>query len=615
MTGLGHRRLRLILALSTIAFAVVVLRAVQIQGFDAASLTAKAAAQQSTLASVPGLRGTIFDRYHRPLAQDQPAVTVMADQPLIKDPQGTAVAIAQQLGYSYPPLVQMPKQKLKKKQLKATQHWVTHKNKKRKHLRALYTAKVKALTGELTGTFQYQTVNDAARISPKLGKKIMAQKLVGISLLPTSVRYYPQDTTAAQLVGFTDQDGNGRYGAGLEHLLNPVLASHAGEEATVSAPGSDSAIENIVVKPPVNGRNVTLTIDSNVQQEAERVLGETVSRYGAHSATAIVMDPRSGALLAVASAPGYNNNIVHQVLGGATPWITNDSAVQNVYEPGSVFKVVTFSAALTRNQITPTTVFQNLPAELHYPPDYTITDAEARGPETFTASRILAESSNIGTDTIARLVGKNPLQRWIYRYGFGHATALGLPGESPGIVLPAKQWTGSSIGTIPIGQGVSVTAVQMADAYAAIANGGVMPEPHVIQSVAGRKPAKLHPRRVLSPRVDKQLVGMLGGVVNEPLGTGVLAQIPGYSVAGKTGTAEKPSPDGGYIKGKYVSSFVGFFPAHNPQVEIMVVVDSPSNGLFGGTVAAPAFAKIGCWYAHTYNITPDKGKATACPSS
>ncbi len=368
--------------------------------------------------------------------------------------------------------------------------------------------------------------------------------------------------------------------------------------------GPDSTLETITVKPPHNGRSVTLTIDSNIQSYVQKVLARTVRQYRARAATGIVMDPRTGAVLAMASAPGYNNNGVHALPTKAFQRVTVNSAVQDAYEPGSVMKVVTFSAALSAHFITPSTQFKNLPNHIRFY-DKVITDAEARGPETFTAKQILEKSSNVGTDTIAKMVGPQLLQKWIYRYGLGKQTPLHLPGESPGIVRPLKDWSGSSLGTIPIGQGISVTAMQMANIYAAIANGGVMPQAHLIDRVAGNRPAKLHPRRILAPGIDRELVSMLAGVVNEPFGTGVLAQIPGYTVAGKTGTAQKPG-NGGYLKGKYVSSFVGFFPAGHPQVEILVMVDSPRNGIFGGTVAAPAFADIGSWYARTYNVTPDK---------
>jgi cell division protein FtsI (penicillin-binding protein 3) len=601
VNGLGHRRLRLILALTSIAFVIVVGRAVQVQVFESSALTAKALAQQSSLAAVPGLRGSIFDRNHHPLAQDQPAVTVIADQTLVKDKQGTAIAIAVALGYRYPQFIHPPTPKPGKKIKKRVKLFLHHTNPKRAHRRAAYRREVALIAQQLTGPEHYATVQAARQVPPKVAKAIMSQHLPGISTVPEGRRFYPGLTIASQLLGYTDIDGDGVNGAGLEHMLNPILGSRSGEQATVHGP--DSTLETITVKPPHNGRSVTLTLVSNVQAYMQRVLGHTVRQYGAASATGIMLDPRTGAVLGMVTAPGYNDNVVHQLSTKAFPRLTKNAAVQDAYEPGSVMKVVTFSAALTNHIITPSTQFRNLPDHIQFY-DKTIKDAEARGPETFTAKQILEKSSNVGTDTIARMVGPDLLQKWIYRYGLGKPTALHLPGESPGIVRPLSQWSGSSLGTIPIGQGISVTAMQMADIYAAIANGGVMPQPHVIERVAGRRPAKLHPRRIIKPGVDRELVNMLAGVVNEPFGTGVLAQIPGYTVAGKTGTAEKPI--NGVYSGKYVATFVGFLPAGNPQVEILVSVDSPRNGIFGGTVAAPAFAKIGQWYARTYNIPPDK---------
>jgi cell division protein FtsI/penicillin-binding protein 2 len=602
VNGLGHRRLRLILALSSIAFVIVVGRAVQVQVFESSELASKALAQQSSLAAVPGVRGTIFDRNHHPLAQDQPAVTVIADQTLVKDKQGTAIAIAVAMGYRYPQFIHPPKTKPGKKIKKRVKAFLVRANAKRAHRRAAYRREVALIATQLTGQQHYATVQAARQLPPRVAKTIMAQHLPGISTVPEGRRFYPGLTIASQLLGYTDIDGDGKNGAGLEHMLNPILGSRPGEQATVHGP--DSALETITVKPPHNGKSVTLTLDSNVQAYMQRVLGRTVRQYGAASATGIMMDPRTGAVLGMVTAPGYDNNVVHQLSDRAFLRLTKNAAVQDAYEPGSVMKVVTFSAALTNHIITPSTQFRNLPDHIRFY-DRVIRDAEDRGPETFTAKQILEKSSNVGTDTIAKMVGSHLLQKWIHRYGLGKQTALHLPGESTGIVRPLNQWSGSSLGTIPIGQGISVTAMQMADIYAAIANGGVMPQPHVIERVAGQRPAKLHPRRIISPGVDRELVSMLAGVVNEPFGTGQLAQIPGYSVAGKTGTAQKPG-NGGYLKGKYVSSFVGFLPAGNPQVEILVTVDSPRNGIFGGTVAAPAFSNIGGWYARTYNIPPDK---------
>ena len=296
MNGLGHRRLRLILALTSIAFVIVVGRAVQVQVFESSQLASKALAQQSSLAPVPGLRGSIFDRNHHPLAQDQPAVTVIADQTLVKDKQGTAIAIAVALGYRYPQFIHPPKPKPGKKIKKRVKQFLAHANRKRAHRRAAYRREVALIAQQLTGAQHYATVQAARQIPPKVGKAIMAQHLPGISDVPEGRRFYPGLTTASQLLGYTDIDGDGQNGAGLEHLLNPILGSHPGEQATVHGP--DSTLETITVKPAHNGKSVTLTLDSNVEDYMQRVLARTVRQYDAASATGIMMDPRTGAVLA-----------------------------------------------------------------------------------------------------------------------------------------------------------------------------------------------------------------------------------------------------------------------------------------------------------------------------
>jgi cell division protein FtsI/penicillin-binding protein 2 len=316
-------------------------------------------------------------------------------------------------------------------------------------------------------------------------------------------------------------------------------------------------------------------------------------------ATGIVMDPRTGAIVAMATAPGYDNNQAH--LAKNQPRWSNQ-ALQTVYEPGSTFKVVTFSAALTAGVVWPGEVLHNVPDHIAFG-NKIIRDDIPHKPWDISVRHILKISSNIGTDEIAQMVGKHDLMQWIRRYGFGKRTALDFPGEASGIVLPGRDWTLSSIGTIPIGQGIGVTAMQMASMYQAIANGGVMVEPHVVARIQGEKPHRPARRRILSPGVDAQMVSMLEGVVDG--GTGVQATIPGYTVAGKTGTAQKPSPNGGYSN-QYDASFIGFLPAEDPQVEIMIVVDSPQTSHFGGDVAAPAFEQIGSWYANHAGIRPDR---------
>jgi cell division protein FtsI (penicillin-binding protein 3) len=259
-----------------------------------------------------------------------------------------------------------------------------------------------------------------------------------------------------------------------------------------------------------------------------------------------------------------------------------------VYEPGSTFKLVTVAGALSTGIVTPHETF-TLPYEIQVA-DRKIHDAELRGTETMSVATILSKSSNVGAITLAQLLGKSRLISWISRFGFGHPTGIDFPGESQGIVLPSDKWSGSTIGNLPIGQGIAVTPIQMASAYAAIANRGVWVQPHLIDRVGNQLPKPAVRRRIVTPWIAHELSAMLQNVVLD--GTGTLAQIPGYHVAGKTGTAAKPDATGGYSTSKYVASFVGFAPATRPRVVVLVTVDEPQGAIWGGVVAAPAFKTI-----------------------
>jgi cell division protein FtsI (penicillin-binding protein 3) len=327
------------------------------------------------------------------------------------------------------------------------------------------------------------------------------------------------------------------------------------------------------------------------------VLTSTVRQWHAKDATAIVLDPRTGAILAMAQEPGYNANSFPQEYARG---VTVDHAVNDVFEPGSVFKVVTISGALSQHDVTPSTEF-TVPGSLRVA-DRVIHDAEPHGTERLKVSQILQRSSNIGTVEIAeKYLGESGLKRWMGRFGFGRTTGIDFPGESPGI-LPSY-WSGSTIGNVPIGQGVSVTAIQLASVYAAIANGGVWNQPHLVDHVLGQKPPRIHKRRILPPAVDFELRNMLKGVVSDQ-GTAVLAKIPGYSVAGKTGTAQKPGGHG-YIPGAYVATFVGMVPASNPRLLVLVSVDEPHGQIYGGLVAAPAFEQIASFDLQYLEVPPD----------
>jgi cell division protein FtsI (penicillin-binding protein 3) len=235
--------------------------------------------------------------------------------------------------------------------------------------------------------------------------------------------------------------------------------------------------------------------------------------------------------------------------------------------------------------------------------DRVIHDAEERGTVNYSVAQILAHSSNIGAITLAEKLGRTRLSSWITRFGFGRTTGIDFPGESPGIVLPPEKWSGSTIGNVPIGQGIAVTPVQMAAAYAAIANRGVWSRPHLVDHVAGGGRPSLYRRRLVSRPIAGQLMGMLKDVVAE--GTGQYAAIPGYQVAGKTGTAQKPDSHGGYATGRYVASFVGIVPASHPRLVVLVAVDEPRGAIWGGVVAAPAFQQIARFDLQYLEVPPD----------
>jgi cell division protein FtsI (penicillin-binding protein 3) len=309
----------------------------------------------------------------------------------------------------------------------------------------------------------------------------------------------------------------------------------------------------------------------------------------------------------MAQTPIYNDNDTPEVpVGDQT-----NRAVTDTYEPGSTFKLVTITGALTEGLVTPSTRF-TLPYELRYAgcAQCTVHDAELRSTETLSVAQILSQSSNVGAVTIAKLLGPQALQAWIEKFGFGSPTGIDFPGESAGFVLPLDQWSETTIGNVPIGQGISVTPVQMASVYGAVANGGVWIQPHLVDRIGGRPPENWRRRRIMSPQVDAEVKTMLTGVVADPGATGNEAQIPGYSVAGKTGTAQVA--DGhGYSTTDYTASFVGMVPASHPRLVVLVKVDDPRGSIYGGVVAAPAFQQIAKFDLQYLEVPPDQPQVGA----
>jgi cell division protein FtsI (penicillin-binding protein 3) len=548
----ANRRIRLLIALFAAIFSVAILRAGWLQAVRAQALDRLATNQHRETITVPPHRGTIFDRLGTELAVGERATTVYANPKQIDDPRGVAIAVEKTLG--------------------------------------LPAGKVYPLLADRSRGFVYVE----RQADPGLAQALQDKHIPGLGFYSEEHREYPQQRVGASVLGYAGVDNKGL--AGLELELDKTLTGTRGEKTVVKDPFGRT-LQVVDSNPGTDGKNVYLTIDHSIQGQVERVLAETRARWDAKSATAIVMDPRTGGILAMANDPGYDANRYANVPTDRQRL----RAVTDTYEPGSTFKVVTISGALQTGLVTPKTKF-TLPYSIQVA-DRKIHDAEPRGTETMTTDQILSRSSNVGVVTIAEGLGKDRITEWINRFGFGRPTGIDFPGESKGIVLPPDRWSGSTIGNVPIGQGIAVTPVQMIAAYGAVANRGLWIQPHLVERVQGKKPAQPERRRILTTRTADQVRHMLREVVEE--GSGTAAQIPGYRIAGKTGTAAKPDGAGGYSTTNYVASFVGFVPAKHPQLVVLVTVDEPRGAIWGGVVAAPAFAEIAKFALQYLEIPPD----------
>jgi len=555
----ANRRIRLILATFIVVFGLALGRAAWLQVVHAATYGKQAQRMHEETTTTPAGRGSILDRTGVQLAIGEQDITVYADPRMVTDARSVALAAKHLFGADanklYPQLL-------------------------RKDTRFVYVARF---------------------ADPKAANLFLDKHFTGIGSYPEERRAYPQNTVAAAVIGYAGIDNKGLGGLELEY--DHKLAGRPGRQ-TIIRDATGQAIDTLSSTPERQGQDLFTTIDSRIQAQAESVLRQTVTQFRATSASAIVLDPRTGAILAMAQAPGYDANKT-----GSVPDATQRlRAVTDTYEPGSTFKLVTIAGALSQGLVTPSTKFR-LPYSIHVA-DRVIHDAEYRPTETLTTSEILSHSSNVGAVTIAKKLGRVSLMNWIEKFGYGKTTGIDFPGESPGFVLPLEKWYGSTIGNVPIGQGISVTPIQMASAYAAIANGGVWVQPHFVERIGGQLYNSHKRRRVVSTKIDNVLKQMLTGVVDEHGATGNEAAIPGYTVAGKTGTAQVPGPHG-YTTGKYVASFVGMVPVKKPRLVVLVVVNDPTRGIFGGTVAAPAFAAIAKFDLQHLNVPPDHPVAPA----
>ncbi len=548
------RRIGILFATFVVLLAVAMARAAYLGTVQAASLQQQAAAQHVVDEPLRALRGAITDRNGVELAISEAAYDIVSDNYQIHDPQTVARQLAPLLGQSPVSLL-----------VKLTKHnggvsLATH-------VPAPQVAAVKAAVKHLG--------------------------IVGLTFAPDTVRIYPRSWTASQVIGSVHSDGQGA--SGLEYFYDQVLGGVDGIRRVVyDRKGQPISIDELRQTQP--GNTVRLTIDAALQEEVEQVLTGVGAQFSPKAATAIVMDPNTGQILALANWPRVNANDP----SGAPLGATQDLPVLFNYEPGSTFKAITIAGALQDGMVTPGTVF-HVPAVLQVA-DRKIHDAESHGDEHLSVRDILKYSSNIGADEIGLALGKQRFDYWVHHFGFGAPTGVGLPGEQQGLVLHWQQYSGSSMGNLPIGQGESVTLMQMAAAYSAIANGGILRSPRIVETIGGRPVAAPAGRRVISPAVAAELRTMLQGVFADG-GTASGAKIPGYDMAGKTGTANVVVGNH-YSSTRYIASFIGMVPTNHPRLLAAVMVDEPQGSIYGGQVAAPAFAKIIGWAVPYFGISP-----------
>jgi cell division protein FtsI/penicillin-binding protein 2 len=546
-----ERRVGLLFAGFLLCFLIIVGRAFWLQGVQGGALASQAVYQQTETVTVPGLRGSLLDRRGNELATSEDAVTIFATPYQVKDPPRAAARLA--------PILDLDRSEV-----------------------------LESLTAD--SGFSYL----AHKVSLEAAGRVERLELEGIGELPDSRRIYPQGEMAGQVVGAVGSENQGL--TGLEAGEEAILGGSDGERRIVKdALGEPIRLET--VEEASDGEDIQLTLDPLIQEKTEQVLAEVGETYVPKGATAIVMDPRSSEILAMANWPPVDPND----LSSASNEDLINKATGFTYEPGSTFKAFTVAAALEEKLVTPASSFTLAPSI--QVADRVIEDSHARGTETMSVATILAHSSNVGAVTIGLELGAEKFDRWIHRFGFGRPTGVQFPAEEQGIVLPLEEYSGSTMGNLPLGQGISVTPMQMMAGYAAIADGGVLRQPRLIERIGDEGIPEPKGRRVIKPEVAAQVREMLEGVL-APGGTASEVSVPGYTLAGKTGTAEV-AENGTYSETKFVASFIGFAPAQNPKLLAAVIVDQPQGDYYGGSVAGPAFGSIAAFALPYLGVAPE----------
>jgi cell division protein FtsI (penicillin-binding protein 3) len=536
---------------------VVVGRLAYLQGVDGRAYTE--AAVQSRLHTYPiaAIRGSILDAKGRTLAYTVDASRVVADPTVVSDPARTALALT-----------------------------------------TLLDVPVPDLTAKLSQKNRYVVL--ASQVSPQTTDAIQKLQLAGISFEDDPVRLYPAGVVGGQVVGFVGRDGTGL--AGIEHAFQKQLAGTNGQRRVEVGSGGNPIPSGIDESTPAtDGSSVQLTIDEDLQYVVDQRLVSACQDGETAQASVVVLDVHTGQVKAMGSCPGYDPGNYSKT----DPNLLGNPAVSDVFEPGSVMKAVTLSAVLQEGVATPDTVL-TVPDSVQAG-DVVVKDAANHDPIQWTVTGIMAHSSNVGTIMLERQLpgGNATLEKYLRAFGVGSSTGVGLPGESAGILQSSKNWTASRAANVPIGQGVSITTLQMASIYQTIANGGVRIPPRIVESVTSPDGAVTREKapaatRVVSAATAAKMTYMLESVLSRH-GTAPTANVPGYLAAGKTGTAQRANPACGcYTGGGYVTTFSGFAPADDPQYVVAVSLERPTSSAEGGEVAAPVFSDI-MKYALTAN--------------
>jgi cell division protein FtsI (penicillin-binding protein 3) len=522
-------------------------RLVFLQVVRHSDLVARASRQQSDTSVAAAKRGDILDRRGRVLATSVDTDTVFAVPSAIEDPPGVVAALCGALGDCKP-------------------------------------AEREALIGKLGKTRAFAYVRRQA--SPEQARRVAALNLKGIGFMKEDRRFYPNKELAAHLLGYVGIDNTGL--SGLESTYDTQIRGKPGT-VLVQTDARSHAFSRIE-RPPTTGSTVELTVDEYLQHIAERELEAGVAENRAKGGTAIIMNPHTGEILAMANLPTFNPNVYRESDEAAR----RNRAVQDLYEPGSTFKVVTASAAIEEKIMPLDTLIDTNPGQIRIDRGRVVRDVRNHGVLSF--EDVIVESSNVGAIKIGFKLGSDRLSQYVQRFGFGRTVSRDFPGENSGIVWRPDKWTDSALASVSMGYQVGVTPLQMAAAVSSVANGGEYVEPRIVRAIyRDNRRYEIRPnvvRRTITAETSAVLTSIMEGVVER--GTAKAAQIPGFTIAGKTGTAAK-LVNGNYSKSDYNGSFVGFLPSRAPSVTILVVIDSPHgpHGYYGGGVAAPVFKRIG----------------------